>query len=409
MNDLISVIIPIYNAEKYLKKCLDSVLNQTYRDLEIILINDGSTDNSYKICQEYEKKESRIRLFTQKNRGQGFARNFGVLHSRSDLIFFIDADDYIEENAIWLLREKMLQDRSDIAIGGWEKIDEPSGKILKINPKIDADLLNSEDRVSYLFSFQFTYVPWGMIISKKIFIDNYLFFPNYFHEDLYLMPKVFYFAKKISYVDSKLYKWLERGGSSSNSFTIDHAISVGGILVDWSNFLIKEKMYKKNQTSLFQGFIKCLAFGKNQANKFSSKDDRCEILAYLENIEKNFDINFYNYSLEQTSSMDNLDLSHKLNNIYQQVSQLKRSDSRFAIYGNGIFGKLMAKELSDQIVVIFDKSLDKANGIVENPIKIDDYDFDKILICVLGREEEIVSYLKNDLNVSEHKIVTFRS
>lgn len=406
----ISVIIPIYNTEKYLERCLDSAINQTFKDIEIILINDGSIDNSYKICQKYQKKDSRIRLFNQENRGQGFARNFGIIQSKSDFIFFLDSDDFIEPDTIEQLYNQVIFDKSDIVIGGWEKVNEDLTQIIKTNPAIDVDVLNSKNRVSYIFSFQFTYVACGILINKKNFLDNFLFFPNYFHEDLYLMPKIFYFARKISYVDNKFYKWIERNDSSSNSFSMEHAISVGGILVDWSNFLLKEKIYEENQKSLFKGFIKCIAFGKNQAKKFASINQKDEILAYFHNLENNFDINFSKYNQQQQNNISNLNFSHSLNNIYKQLDNIKQSKKEIAIYGNGLFGKFIAKELNEQIIVILDKNMDIQDNSqrLNNPSKINNYTFDKILICVLGREDEIIDYLKNELNIREDKIITFR-
>ena len=406
----ISVIIPIYNTEKYLDKCLNSCINQTFKDIEIILINDGSTDNSFEICKKYLKIDSRIRLFNQENRGQGFSRNFGIIHSKSDFIFFLDSDDFIEPDTIEQLYNQVIFDKSDIVIGGWEKVNEDLNQIIKTNPAIDVDVLNSKNRVSYIFSFQFTYVACGILINKKIFLDNFLFFPNYFHEDLYLMPKIFYFARKISYVDNKFYKWIERNDSSSNSFSMEHAISVGGILVDWSNFLLKEKIYEENQKSLFKGFIKCIAFGKNQTKKFASINQKDEILAYFHNLENNFDINFSKYNQQQQNNISNLNFSHSLNNIYKQIDNIKQSKKEIAIYGNGLFGKFIAKELNEQIIVILDKNMDIQDNSqrLNNPSKINNYTFDKILICVLGREDEIIDYLKNELNIREDKIITFR-
>lgn len=410
MNKIISIIIPIYNTEKYLDKCLNSCINQTFKDIEIILINDGSTDNSFEICKKYLKIDSRIRLFTQENRGQGFARNFGIMKSKSDFIYFLDSDDFIEPDTIEQLYNQVIFDKSDIVIGGWEKVNEDLNQIIKTNPAIDVDVLNSKNKVSYIFSFQFTYVACGILINKKIFLDNFLFFPNYFHEDLYLMPKIFYFARKISYVDNKFYKWIERNDSSSNSFSMEHAISVGGILVDWSNFLLKEKIYKENQKSLFKGFIKCIAFGKNQTKKFASINQKDEILAYFHNLENNFDINFSKYNQQQQNNISNLNFSHSLNNIYKQIDNIKQSKKEIAIYGNGLFGKFIAKELNEQIIVILDKNMDIQDNSqrLNNPSKINNYTFDKILICVLGREDEIIDYLKNELNIREDKIITFR-
>ena len=96
----VSVIIPVYNVEKYLRECLDSVVNQTLKEIEIILIDDGSTDNSLKICREYEEKDSRVRVYTQKNQGQSEARNNGLKHLKAPYVAFIDSDDYVHHSLL---------------------------------------------------------------------------------------------------------------------------------------------------------------------------------------------------------------------------------------------------------------------------------------------------------------------
>ena len=103
----ISIIIPVYNTEQYLEQCIDSILNQTLKDIEIILINDGSTDKSYNILKKYEKKDSRIVLINQKNKGQGEARNLGIKIAKAPYIAFVDSDDFISpfENRILSVRE----------------------------------------------------------------------------------------------------------------------------------------------------------------------------------------------------------------------------------------------------------------------------------------------------------------
>ena len=95
MGKLISVIIPVYNAEKFLKSCLDSVVNQTYKNLEIILVDDGSKDNSLEICKQYEKKDKRIKLICKKNGGAASARNLALTIAKGDYITFVDSDDFI--------------------------------------------------------------------------------------------------------------------------------------------------------------------------------------------------------------------------------------------------------------------------------------------------------------------------
>ena len=100
MEDLVSIIVPVYNTEKYLSKCLDSIVNQTYKNLEIILINDGSTDNSKAICEDFAKKDKRIQVINKENSGVSVSRNKGLSLAKGNYIAFIDADDYAELNYI---------------------------------------------------------------------------------------------------------------------------------------------------------------------------------------------------------------------------------------------------------------------------------------------------------------------
>jgi len=102
---LVSVIVPVYNAEKYIEECIESILNQVYESIEVIMINDGSTDSSGQICEYYEKKDSRVRCIHSDNRGVSAARNLGIKYSRGDYIHFVDSDDTIDPEMISLLVE----------------------------------------------------------------------------------------------------------------------------------------------------------------------------------------------------------------------------------------------------------------------------------------------------------------
>ena len=114
----VSVIIPIYNSEKYLHECLDSVINQTYKDIEIILVDDGSTDKSSSICDEYAKKDERIKVFHTSNNGPSHARNIGIDNATGEYIVFQDSDDYIELNMIEDTVKEALKSDSDLVISG---------------------------------------------------------------------------------------------------------------------------------------------------------------------------------------------------------------------------------------------------------------------------------------------------
>ena len=102
-SNLVSIIVAVYNVEKYLKKCLDSIIKQSYRNIEIICVNDGSTDSSLKICEEYQEQDSRIIIITQKNQGLSAARNTGIKNSKGEFIAFIDSDDWVDPQFIELL------------------------------------------------------------------------------------------------------------------------------------------------------------------------------------------------------------------------------------------------------------------------------------------------------------------
>ena len=141
MKDLISVIIPIYNVEKYLNKCIDSIINQTYKNLEIILVDDGSPDNCPQICDEYAKKDNRIKVIHKKNGGVSSARNVGLINSTGNYIGFIDPDDYIEPIMYEKLLKVLKESNTLVSMCGFYKIKD--NKIIKID-NYDEKIISSE-------------------------------------------------------------------------------------------------------------------------------------------------------------------------------------------------------------------------------------------------------------------------
>ena len=146
MNPLISVIIPIYNVERYLSKCLNSVINQTYKNIEIILINDGSTDDSLKIAQEFQEKDSRIKLYSQKNQGLSGARNTGLKKVTGDYITFIDSDDYVTRDYVSYLYSLLERNgfTSQLAICSLMDVYTASGKEVNIGNNKEYTLSGKE-------------------------------------------------------------------------------------------------------------------------------------------------------------------------------------------------------------------------------------------------------------------------
>ncbi|KAF1305577.1 glycosyltransferase family 2 protein, partial [Candidatus Enterococcus willemsii] len=178
----LSVIIPIYNVENYLERCLESIVNQDMSDVEIILVNDGSTDNSKKICQVYEKKFSNIKLLNKKNSGTGESRNLGLEIAEGEYIYFCDPDDYIETDLFNNI-SKMINSNQDVYMFGyWNEI-EYDGRIVsstescvfKNKSYTRVDFLES---FSELFCTNMLYTLWNKVYKKTFLKNNNIIFSN---------------------------------------------------------------------------------------------------------------------------------------------------------------------------------------------------------------------------------------
>ena len=200
----VSIILPIYNVDKYLSKCLDSILAQTYRDLEIILIDDGSTDDSAKICDEYAKCDKRIVVKHQKNGGVSAARNAGLELATGEFATFIDPDDYVDENHIETLVEAQKRDNSDVVICAYNNI------------RLQNDLVSGTEALRRLLMLQrdLDILIWNKLYRASLFKNNKITYPvGRIHEDNLTTYKVLYFADKVTYIDANSYHYISRKGS----------------------------------------------------------------------------------------------------------------------------------------------------------------------------------------------------
>lgn len=212
MNKLISVIIPIYNVEPYLRRCLNSVLNQTYSNLEIILVDDGSPDNCPSICDEYANNDTRIVVIHKKNGGLSDARNAGLDICKGDYITFVDSDDWITPHYVETLLDSAIRTSSDISIGEIKKTYEAS--CVLNNQKTTTRILNSREAVERLFSkTEASFVAACGKLFKRNIIIHIRFPKNKIHEDEYLNYQWLYNAKKIVYIDQVLYFYFQRPNS----------------------------------------------------------------------------------------------------------------------------------------------------------------------------------------------------
>lgn len=168
MNKLVSVIVPVYNTSCYLERCLNSIIHQTYSNLEIIIVNDGSTDNSLEICRSYEIKDNRVHVYSKRNGGVSSARNFGIEKSAGEYLMFVDSDDYIELDMIETLSEIMVDDVK-MTMCSFKISLNNDNNIRELIEEKKFQIYNSRD--SYLKVLQDNWAPWCKLINKELIAD----------------------------------------------------------------------------------------------------------------------------------------------------------------------------------------------------------------------------------------------
>ena len=203
---LISVIVPVYNVEKYLARCLDSIINQTYKNLQIIVVDDGSTDNSSKLCDEYAKKDKRIEVYHKENGGVSSARNIGIKNAKGEAVGFIDSDDYVEPQYIEALVKSMLDNDSDISLCGFKKIyGKQSDDIIRFE---DGTCFDKETFVKKIMNVENAFGTCHTKLIKKEAISKTRFDESLtVGEDALFMAAISSRINKASYVGQALYNY----------------------------------------------------------------------------------------------------------------------------------------------------------------------------------------------------------
>lgn len=207
MNEpLISIIIPVYNVEKYLSRCLNSVISQDYKNIEIILVNDGSTDNSLKICNNYCQKYSFIKTLSKKNEGLSSARNYGIKQAEGSFLMFVDSDDYVSQTFCSAALNSQKKYNSDIVIFDYNRVTTKSQTHF-FNHK--QGIVNKKDAMQYLVSNSYA---WNKLYRRKLF-TNVEYPIGKYYEDEFTTYKLFEKSKIISYVKNPSYNYVETGES----------------------------------------------------------------------------------------------------------------------------------------------------------------------------------------------------
>ena len=209
----LSIIVPVYNVESWLNKCIDSLLDETYEDIEILLIDDGSTDKSGEICDKYALKNKKIKVFHNKNQGLSYSRNFGIKNATGKYVMFVDSDDYISDKKIVDKFINILNDeKSDFIYTSYCRFND--GKDDEITEILPIDIGKNEiknksgiDILALLIKKNnYHHAAYLKICNRKFLIDNNLFFKEgIYHEDAEWSPKLFYYSRKISIYSEPYY------------------------------------------------------------------------------------------------------------------------------------------------------------------------------------------------------------
>ena len=349
-NDLVSIIIPIYNAESYLTVCLDSLVNQSYKHIEIILINDGSTDDSGKICRFYEKKFPFVRYYQQKNQGQNAARLNGIRKATGEWIILVDADDFVSNDMCNILMSKQQELRVDMVIGGAQRFFFGKNKIMrtvKVDPPIQTAIKVAERCVMNYGRSGAPLPLWGILYRKKDILDalETIDLNITFGEDCACILFVLSRIEKVYWAEECIYNYRV----SNSSFTQRHG---------------KEIISEQSRMLLYWNKV------------FNGLDEWHHIKTFCDKF------------VIRNLMLGGFEWFYDFPGIYPFA---KIDDGkRIALYGAGILGEEIRKKVSERYIItgVFDKAYkdyQKMGRDVRNPVELVDEKCDYVLVAIWNK------------------------
>ena len=286
----VSVIIPVYNVRDYLRKCLDSVVEQTYEYLEVIIINDESPDDSLQIALEYTAKYPHFHCYTIENRGLGGARNFGMEQAQGEYIFFLDGDDYLTPDCIARLVEAAESTGSDLVAAGCYDVRE-DGSVLQVYENTYRNAVTSLAEEPQLL---FNRICACFKLFRRELLEGFRFESRVWYEDLRLIPKLYLRAQKIAYVDAPVYCYVQRAGSIMNNSDCGRNLQIVEAFEDLLGHYRAQGVYEQYRNELEFLVIEHIAtaglgrvaLGKGQVRKETARKMQA-YLATFENLYAN--------------------------------------------------------------------------------------------------------------------------
>lgn len=237
---MISIIVPVFNVQKYLPNCIQSIIEQTYKDIEIILVNDGSTDSSLSICDKYAEKDNRIHVYSQQNGGLSSARNTGLEYSSGEYIMFVDSDDFLHVKAVEIMYEYLEKYNTDMVACKFKAVYEHDSPECRKDDISVASVQELNRNQAFLHLNDIQVVAWNKIYKREIF--HSLRFPvGRLHEDEFMFHQIVFKCDKIVYIDCELYFYLLRGNSITTTKNMKRFYDAYDALEERFNFTIQKQ------------------------------------------------------------------------------------------------------------------------------------------------------------------------
>lgn len=287
MNDLISIIIPVYNASKYLNRCIDSILNQTYKNLEIILVDDESSDNSLEICNKYKKIDERIKVFSKNNSGPSDTRKYGFNHSNGNLIMFLDSDDYLEHDACEYLLNLKNKNKVSLVCCDYYINNNPKNEIEKISVIEKKDILKD-----YFSNSNIKNCVWNKLYDRNIIKDDFFATDLNYAEDVLFVIQVLCLCDKICVSNKcKVHYYIENNSLSRSKISLkkieDIFKSHNRQIEIINNFKCDNYIKNKSVEKMYNALIELY----NMSIIDESKENRKNVLRYIKQILEKYSIN----------------------------------------------------------------------------------------------------------------------
>lgn len=325
MTPKISIIVPVYKVEKYLQKCVDSILNQTFKEFELILVNDGSTDRCIDICNKYSREDNRIKVIHKENGGLSSARNAGIEVAKGKYIAFVDSDDYINRNMYKILYENAIKTDADISMCNFKYVYEKD--YVNINEDIKNDnylIFNNIEALNQLYTsdnVQFV-VAWNKLYKRNLF-THLRYDEGRIHEDEFIIHKLLYKNKKIVYTDLPLYYYFQRQGSITQcDFNLKKLDAVDAFKERVEFFRDKKLKHLEiiAQLQYISLFFKSYYKAKNELSNCNEKLKKLK-KDYNKNLIYNLNNPYYNW--KEKSILILFFINPKLYEVYHRVKKIK--------------------------------------------------------------------------------------